>query len=131
MKASFLLVPVTPFLLRADLAAESPGVEQSQTPEQAFETSGPVDAKSFVPAKLMTGALHSVGEQAPNNGLQNLYQLSSGGRTLEITTTPLLIQRINEILAALGNRSKAEGANPTRARSANLRARTKRRPSWR
>ncbi len=72
----------------------------------------------------MTGPLHSVNDHAYNDGLQNVYQLTSDGRTLEITTTPLLIQRINEIYAldylrglskteefgkALANSAKAKG----------------------
>ena len=124
MNNNHLLLPAALFAFSANLLAQTVNTEQPKAPGQAFETSGYVDAKSFVPATMMAGSLHSVGEQAVNNGLQNVYQLTSGGRTLEITGTPLLIQRITEIYAldylrglsktdefgkALANAAKAKG----------------------
>ena len=124
MKATYLLLPVVLFAFSPDLVAQTPTAGQPQAPEQTFETSGFVDAKLFVPEKMMTGPLHSVNDHAYNDGLQNVYQLTSDGRTLEVTTTPLLIQRINEIYAldylrglskteefgkALANSAKAKG----------------------
>ena len=124
MKVSCLLLPVVLFAFNPDLVAQAPTAGQPQASEQAFETSSVVEAKLFVPEKLMTGSLHSVDDHADNDGLQNVYQLTSEGRTLEITTTPLLIQRINEIYAldylrglskteefgkALANSAKAKG----------------------
>ena len=124
MKASCLLLLVVLFAISPILPAQTPTTEQPQVPKQTFEASGLVQAKLFVPAELMTGSLHSVDEHAFNNGLQNVYRLTSEGGTSEITTTPLLIQRINEIYAldylrglskteefgrALANSAKAKG----------------------
>jgi len=71
----------------------------SKSAEMPFEIPGPVDAKTFLPASVMNGTLHSVGAEASNNGFQNLYQLNSGGRSLEVMGTPLLNMRIREIYA--------------------------------
>jgi hypothetical protein len=126
MKASYLLLGCIFFAVSPSLPAQAPTTEQPQAPEQAFETSGLVDAKLFVPEKMMTGSLHSVDEHAYNDGLQNIYQLTSEGRTLEITTTPLLIQRINEIYALdyLRGLSKTEEFGKALANSAKAKGRS-------
>ena len=97
MKTNILLSII---LLTAtvNLSAQEAPASGPAAPE-VFEAAGPVDAKTFVPAAMMAGNLHSVGEQASNDGLQNSYQLTSGGQTITVTGTPLLIQRINEIYA--------------------------------
>ena len=84
--------------------------EVNSAPTNGFETPGPVDAKAFLPESQMSGALHSVGPEASNDGLLNTYQLNAGGGTREVLTTPLLKVRIREIYALdyLRNLSKTE-----------------------
>ena len=66
---------------------------------QAFESSGRVQAKMFVPADLMTGPLHSVGDFADNDGMNNTYFLYSGDDAWAVTTGIALRTRIREIYA--------------------------------
>lgn len=68
-------------------------------PETTFESGGRVETKMFIPEDLMKGSLHSVGEQAENDGLLNTYFLYSGDRGVEVTTGIALRTRIREIYA--------------------------------
>jgi hypothetical protein len=65
----------------------------------AFESEGRVEAKMFLPPDLMKGSLHSVAEQAENDGLLNTYFLYSGGQAYEVTTFVALNTRIRELYA--------------------------------
>ena len=66
---------------------------------QAFESSGRVQAKMFVPADLMTGPLHSVADFADSDGMNNTYFLYSGDDAWAVTTGIALRTRIREIYA--------------------------------
>ena len=99
MKNHHMLLTALLLAFIVHLPAQSTNFPQPAEPPQNFETSAFVQANAFVPAAMMSGSLHSVGEQAWNNGLQNTYQLTSGGTTTSILGTPLLIQRIREIYA--------------------------------
>src|SRR6184192_3605913 len=66
---------------------------------QAFESPGRVETKMFVPADLMTGPLHSVGDFADNDGMNNTYFLYSGDDASAVTTGIALRTRIREIYA--------------------------------
>src|SRR6059058_1160012 len=66
---------------------------------QAFESPGRVETKMFVPADLMTGPLHSVGDFADNDGMNNTYFLYSGDDAWAVTTGIALRTRIREIYA--------------------------------
>ena len=66
---------------------------------QAFESSGRVQTKMFVPADLMTGPLHSVADFADSDGMNNTYFLYSGDDAWAVTTGIALRTRIREIYA--------------------------------
>src|SRR5213596_1183439 len=66
---------------------------------QAFESSGRVQTKMFVPADLMTGPLHSVADFADSDGMNNTYFLYSGDDAWAVTTGIALRTRIGEIYA--------------------------------
>jgi len=66
---------------------------------QAFESPGRVETKMFVPADLMTGPLHPVGDFADNDGMNNTYFLYSGDDAWAVTTGIALRTRIREIYA--------------------------------
>jgi hypothetical protein len=53
----------------------------------------------FISAGLMTGALHSVGDYAGNDGMNNTYFLYSGNDAWAVTTGIALRTRIREIYA--------------------------------
>ncbi|CAN5801706.1 hypothetical protein BH20VER1_BH20VER1_22380 [soil metagenome] len=67
--------------------------------ESAFESALPVETSLFIPEDLMKGRLHSVGEEAENDGLVNTYTLYIGTRSVEVTTSSALRARIREIYA--------------------------------
>src|SRR5436190_10287274 len=72
----------------------------SPTPlETTFESPGRVESKMFLPNDLMKGRLHTVGQQAENDGLLNTYFLYSGDRAFEVTTCTALRIRIRELYA--------------------------------
>jgi hypothetical protein len=72
----------------------------SATPAaNTFESGGRVETKMFIPENLMKGSLHSVGEQAENDGLLNTYFLYSGDNASAVTTGIALRTRIREIYA--------------------------------
>ena len=68
-------------------------------PPQAFESPGRVETKMFIPADLMSGPLHSVGDYAENDGMNNTYFLYSGNDASAVTTGIALGTRIREIYA--------------------------------
>jgi len=65
----------------------------------AFESEGRIESKMFLPPDLMKGSLHSVAEEAENDGLLNTYFLYSGGQAYEVTTLAALNTRIRELYA--------------------------------
>jgi hypothetical protein len=72
----------------------------SPTPAaNTFESGGRIETKMFIPENLMKGSLHSVGEQAENDGLLNTYFLYSGDNASAVTTGIALRTRIREIYA--------------------------------
>ena len=71
----------------------------SASPESAFETEGPVEAKLFLPEDVLKGSLHSVRPQAENDSLLNTYFLDSGGQVFAVTTDQALRTRIRELYA--------------------------------
>jgi len=66
---------------------------------QAFESPSRVPTKMFIPADLMSGPLHSVGDFAENDGMNNTYFLYSGDDAWAVTTGIALRTRIREIYA--------------------------------
>jgi hypothetical protein len=66
---------------------------------QAFESPGRVETRMFIPADLMSGPLHSVGDFAENDGMNNTYFLYSGDDAWAVTTGVALRTRIREIYA--------------------------------
>ena len=61
---------------------------------QAFESPGRVPTKIFSPADLMAGPLHSIGDYAENDGMNNTYFLYSGDDAWAVTTGIALRTRI-------------------------------------
>src|SRR5438046_1633604 len=95
MKLKYILIAFT-FLSVAALAQ----TETATSPApQAFEFPRRVETKMFVPADLMTGPLHSVGDFAENDGMNNTYFLYSGDDASAVTTGIALRTRIREIYA--------------------------------
>jgi hypothetical protein len=97
---------ITKYIIASLTLFTSPVLAQtsSSTPSPApsppsFESSGRVDTKLFVPADLMKGSLHTVGDQAENDGLLNTYFLYSGDDAFEVTTGIALRTRIRELYA--------------------------------
>jgi hypothetical protein len=91
-------------IIAAGLAATTALAQADSTPPPAstgtaFESEGRVEAKMFLPADVMKGRLHSVAEQAENDGLLNTYFLYSGGQAFEVTTFVALHARIRELYA--------------------------------
>lgn len=65
-----------------------------------FESPGVVPASRFLPANLMNGPLHRVGESAYNDGLRNTYFIFTSNRgDIEVSGSPAAAQRIREIYA--------------------------------
>jgi hypothetical protein len=91
-------------IIAAGLVATTALAQTDSTPPPAstgtaFESEGRVEAKMFLPADVMKGRLHSVAEQAENDGLLNTYFLYSGGQAFEVTTFVALHTRIRELYA--------------------------------
>ena len=95
MKSKYILIAF-PFLSIAAFAQT-----ETTTPPapQTFESPGRVEIKMFIPASLMSGPLHSVGDFAENDGMNNTYFLYSGNDALAVTTGIALRTRIREIYA--------------------------------
>jgi hypothetical protein len=95
MKSKYILIAF-PFLSIAALAQ----TETTTSPApQAFESPGRVETKMFISADLMSGPLHSVGDFAENDGMNNTYFLYSGNDASAVTTGIALRTRIREIYA--------------------------------
>jgi hypothetical protein len=86
-------------LLITTALAQTESTPSSALPKGGFEVESPVDAKMFLPQDVMKGQLHTVGEQAENDGLLNTYFLSSGGNTHAVTTGAALRTRVRELYA--------------------------------
>ena len=95
MKPKYILVLLT--FLRFTALAQT-DTTTSPAP-QAFESPGRVETKMFIPAGLMSGPLHSVGDFAENDGMNNTYFLYSGNDASAVTTGIALRTRIREIYA--------------------------------
>jgi len=95
MKSRYILI-VSAFLSITALAQTA--TTTSPAP-QTFESPGRVATKMFIPAGLMTGPLHSVGDYAENDGMNNTYFLYSGNDALAVSTGIALRTRIREIYA--------------------------------
>src|SRR5947207_7175973 len=95
MKSKFILVALT-FAATTALAQA-----QFATPPaaKAFEIPGRVPTKMFIPSDLISGPLHSVGDFAENDGMNNTYFLYSGNDAWAVTTGIALRTRIREIYA--------------------------------
>jgi len=106
MKSKYILI-VSTFLSIAALAQTD--TFTSPAP-QTFESPGRVATKLFISAGLMSGPLHSVGDFAENDGMNNTYFLYSGNDALAVTTGIALRTRIREIyaIAKLGDMSKTD-----------------------
>src|SRR6266566_2148338 len=95
MKLKYIFIAFT-FLSIAALAQ----TETATSPApQAFESPGRVETKMLVPAEVMTGPHHSVGDFADNDGMNNTYFLYSGDDGWAVTTGIALRTRIREIYA--------------------------------
>src|SRR5207249_2507842 len=95
MKSKYILI-VSTFLSIAALAQTD--TFTSPAP-QTFESPGRVATKLFISAGLMSGPLHSVGDFAENDGMNNTYFLYSGDDAWAVTTGIALRTRIREIYA--------------------------------
>src|SRR5436309_13231363 len=106
MKSRYILI-VSAFLSTTALAQTA--TTTSPAP-QTFESPGRVETKMFIPTGLMTGPLHSVGDYAENDGMNNTYFLYSGDDAWTVTTGIALRTRIREIyaIAKLGEMSKTD-----------------------
>jgi hypothetical protein len=97
MKPKYILI-ASAFLSIVALAQTETETTTSPAP-QAFESPGRVETKMFIPADLITGPLHSVGDYAENDGMNNTYFLYSGNDAWAVTTGIALRTRIREIYA--------------------------------
>ena len=76
---------VTVLSLLATIAlAQTEGTPSPAPLETTFEAAGLVETKMFLPENLMKGRLHTVHQQAENDGLRNTYFLYSGDRVFEV-----------------------------------------------
>src|SRR5438128_10955059 len=95
MKLKYIFIAFT-FLSIAALAQ----TETATSPApQAFESPGRVETKMFIPADLMTGPLHSVGDFAENDGMKKTYFLYFGNDAWAVKTGIALRTRIVGIYA--------------------------------
>ncbi len=111
MKPKYILVLLT-FLSITALAQTD---TTTSPPPQTFEAPGRVQTKTFIPADLMTGPLHSVGDYAENDGMNNTYFLYSGDDAWAVTTGIALRTRIREIYAIDKLREMSKTAEFTKA----------------
>lgn len=97
-------------LLTTTALAQTESTPSPAPLENTFEAAGLVETKMFLPGNLMKGRLHTLHQQAENNGLLNTYFLYSGDRVFEVTTGIALRARIREIYAlnTLRGMSKTE-----------------------
>ena len=73
MITKYIIATLTLFTSTA--LAQTSGTPSPVPSPTTFESSGRVETKMFVPEDLMKGSLHTVGEQAENDGLLNTYFL--------------------------------------------------------
>ena len=85
MITKYIIATLTLFASTA-LAQTSSSAPSPSPSAPTFESSGRVETKMFIPEDLMRGSLHTVGEQAENDGLLNTYFLYSGDDAFEVTT---------------------------------------------
>ena len=92
--------------------------------QTAFESAGRVEAKMFLPQELLKGQLHTIDQQAENDGLLNTYFLYSGNNAFEVTTGIALRIRIRELYAIdkLRGMSKTEEFTKAMAKAAKQKA---------
>src|SRR5207244_9727742 len=95
MKSKYILIA---FAFLSIVALGQTETTTSPAP-QTFESPGRVPTKMFIPADLMSGPLHSVGDFAENDGMNNTYFLYSGNDAWAVTTGIALRTRIREIYA--------------------------------
>src|SRR6266700_4792699 len=95
MKPKYILVLLTFLSFTAPAQTDTTTSPAPQT----LEAPGRVETKMFIPADLMTGPLHSVGDYAENDGMNNTYFLYSGDDAWAVTTGIALRTRIREIYA--------------------------------
>src|SRR5437016_4598213 len=98
MITKYIIATITLFASTA-LAQTSSSAPSPSPSAPTFESSGRVETKMFIPEDLMRGSLHTVGEQAENDGLLNTYFLYSGDDAFEVTTGIALRTRIRELYA--------------------------------
>jgi len=94
---SITLVAVS--VLATTVLAQTNPTSSPASPESSYEVEGPVNAHTFLSQDMLRGRLHSVGEDAENDGLVNTYFLSSGGQEYPIATFAALYTRIRELYA--------------------------------
>lgn len=97
-------------LLATTALAQTESTPSPAPLETTFEAAGLVETKMFLPENLLKGRLHTVHQQAENDGLRNTYFLYSGERVFEVTTGIALRAHIREIYAlnTLRGMSKTE-----------------------
>src|SRR5881394_4592848 len=95
MKPQYILIAFALFGIAALAQAETTTSPAAKT----FETPGRVPTKMFIPSDLISGPLHSVGDFAENDGMNNTYFLYSGNDAWAVTTGIALRTRIREIYA--------------------------------
>ncbi len=95
MKPQYILIAFALFGTAALAQAETTTSPAAKT----LETPGRVPTKMFIPADLLSGPLHSVGDFAENDGMNNTYFLYSGNDAWVVTTGIALRTRIREIYA--------------------------------
>ncbi|MFZ1219027.1 MAG: hypothetical protein WAO00_07020 [Chthoniobacterales bacterium] len=97
MPTKHLLVALS--LLVTTALAQTESTPSPASSDTAYELEGRVDAKKLLPADVMKGGLHSVAEQAENDGLLNTYFFYSGDQAFAVTTGRALRTRIRELYA--------------------------------
>jgi hypothetical protein len=107
-------------LLATTALAQTDSTPSPAPPQTAFESAGRVEAKMFLPQDLLKGRLHTVDQQAENDGLLNTYFLYSGNNAFEVTTGTALRIRIRELYAIdkLRGMSKTEEFTKAMAKAA-------------
>ena len=99
MITKYLISTLTSFIITALAQAQTSSTPSPTLPPTTFESSGPVETKMFISADVMSGPLHSVGEQADNDGLNNTYFIYSGNDSWGVTTGIGLRLSIRDIYA--------------------------------
>ena len=107
MKPKHIVIALGLFATTA--LAQTASTPSPAPPPTTFESGGRVETKMFIPEELMKGPLHTVGEQAENDGLVNTYFLYSGDNATAVTTGIALRTQIREIYAI----DKLEGMSKT------------------